>query len=133
MFSTRQFPEKRLPETFVLQDNLIRLVQNVKQNLNLSEVGVLCRLVECLVTTIVLHEKEIDLEGDTTDLLQEADIGEKLQITSFQSQDIRKKMLNTLKDLRLILFDFITRRFVSLGSCTAFEWEQELQVGAYIV
>ncbi len=64
LFQPQRLPKEQLPETLVLLTNFLRLVQNVKQHLKLNQVEVLCCLVECLISAIVIQKKGIDLQSE---------------------------------------------------------------------
>jgi hypothetical protein len=128
-FSCGDFPKGRLRETLVLLNNLVLLVQNVKQHLRLNQVKILCRLVECLITTIVLQKKGIDLQDEPTVLENENDPDKNLS-TSFQLTDISKEMSSHLQAQKAFVEGFMHDATLSLGleySKDA-EWNQELQV-----
>ena len=127
-FSAEQFPKEQLQETLVLLHNLVSLVQNVKQHLKLNQVEILCRLVECLITTIVLQKKGIDFPDEPVVLEHEHDREVHLS-TSFQLTDIPKEMASFLKKQSGFVDDFLGRRLPgNLTNCKDTEWNQELQV-----
>ncbi|CAB4038281.1 Hypothetical predicted protein, partial [Paramuricea clavata] len=121
------FPKGRLRETLVLLNNLVLLVQNVKQHLRLNQVKILCRLVECLITTIVLQKKGIDLQDEPSVLENENDRDKNLS-TSFQLTDIPKEMSSHLQSQKAFVEGFIDARLsLGLEYSKDTEWDQELQ------
>ena len=127
-FSPEQFPKEQLQETLVLLNNLVLLVQNVKQHLELNQVEILCRLVECLITTIVLQKKGIDFPDEPVVLEHENDRDVHLS-TSFQLTDIPKEMASFLKTQSGFVDDFLGKKLPgSLTYCKETEWDRELQV-----
>jgi hypothetical protein len=106
----------------------VLLVQNVKQHLKLNQVKVLCRLVECLITTIVLQKKGIDFPDEPVVLEHEHDRDAHLS-TSFQLTDIPKEMASHWKKQSGFVDDFLGKRLpINLTYCNGTEWDQELQV-----
>ena len=107
----------------------MQLVQNVEQHLHLYQVQLLCRLTECLTTTIVLQKKGIDIEDEPAALGNEKEPDENLS-TSFQLTDIPKEMLSYLKTHIKLVDDFIDIRLQrrSLEFCYVTDREKELQV-----
>ncbi len=103
------------------------LVQTVKQHLKLNQVEVLCRLVECLITAIVLQKKGIDLQDESAALGNENDRNDNLS-TSFKLKDIPKEMSSLLKDQSGFVHKFMSDRLLWLEKITFEEWDQELQV-----
>ena len=102
----------------VLLDTLVRLAENIKQYLELSQVEVLCRLVECLITAIDVQKKGIDLvaleHGNNPD--------EKLS-TPYKWTDI-PAMLPFFKKQLAFVESFMKARL----SYNIAEWNLELQV-----
>jgi hypothetical protein len=126
-FSPEKFPKVRLPETLILLSNLVHLGLNVKYHLELGQVEVLCRLVECLITAIDLQKKGIDIEHKSAVLKHENDADENLS-TPYQLTDI-PEMSQFFKEQFASVEDFMnTRLSVSLQYNGATEWNQELQV-----
>ena len=106
----------------------------MKQYLKLNQVGILCRLVECLTTTIVLQKKGIDFEHERAALGNENEPDENLS-TSFHLTDIPNEMSSSLKTQVKLVDDFIDARLHRRRSpeySDATEWEEELQVIAKI-
>ncbi|CAB4041147.1 Hypothetical predicted protein, partial [Paramuricea clavata] len=126
-FSPEHFPQDRLPETLILLNNLVRVVGNVKQHLQLSQVEVLCRLVECLVTAIDLQKKGIDLDNKSALLEHENDPDENLS-TPYQLTDI-PKMLEFYKEQYALVYNFMNAKLstIYLENCRDNEWNEELQ------
>ena len=108
-----------------LLNNLVYLVQNVKQHLKLNQVELLCRLVECLITAIVLQKQGIDLDDEPGN---EKNFDK--THSSFQLQEIPKEMFSLLKKQLGFVEDFIQDRLsVHLNDYrNVTEWDQELQV-----
>ena len=127
-FSPKQFPKERLQETLVLLNNLVYLVQTEKQNLKLNQVEVLCRLVECLITAIVLQKKGIDLQDESAALGNENDRNDNLS-TSFKLKDIPKEMSSLLKEQRGFVHNFMLDKLpLGLENITFTDWDRELLV-----
>ncbi|CAB4015366.1 zinc finger 3 homolog [Paramuricea clavata] len=116
----KEFRSERLQETLVLLNNLVRLVGNVTQYLKLSQVEVLCRLVECLITAIDLQKKGIDIEYKSTLLEHENDPGENLS-TPYQLADI-PEMSPLFKEQLALVEKFMNARL----SKSFAEWNLEL-------
>ena len=57
----------------VLLDTLARLAENMKRHVKLNQVGIFCRVMECLITAIDLQKKGIDLENKFAALEHEKD------------------------------------------------------------
>ena len=106
-FSPKEFPKERLQETLVLLDNLMYLVYDVKQHLKLGQVEVLCRLVECSISTIVLQKKGIDLQDDPAALQHEIDPN---LFTPIQLTEIPEEMSSLLRKQCLYVDGFIDMR-----------------------
>ena len=125
-FSPLKYPRERHPETMILLNNFAVLVENVKQHLKLNQVHVLCHLVECLITGIVLQKKGIDLQDESeTESKSHDGI-----YTPFEStNDIPKEMLALLKKQSGLVDNFITRKLNNLEYSAVAEWHKELQVG----
>ncbi|CAB4044068.1 Hypothetical predicted protein, partial [Paramuricea clavata] len=121
--SPKEFPKERLPETLVLLNNLVYLVENVKQHLKLSDVEVLCRLFECLITAMVLQKNGIDLQEESA--VEDPD---KNLSTPFQLKDIPDKMLSIVQKQFRLVEGFIDTRLavrpVEYNNVTT--WNQEL-------
>ena len=49
----------------VLLDNFVLLVENLKHHLDLDQVEVICRVVECSITIVVLQRKANDLQDES--------------------------------------------------------------------
>lgn len=106
----------------------------MKQHLKLNQVAILCRLVECSTTTIVLQKKGIDFEHEPAALGNENESDENLS-TYFQLTDIANGMSSVLKTQVKLVDDFIDARLLrrrSLEYSDATEWEEEIQVSAKI-
>ena len=124
-FSPQQFPKERLQETLVLLKNLVYLVMDVKQHLKLNQVEVLCRLVECLITIIVLQKKGIDLEDE---FANENGSDENLS-TPLQLADIPNEMSSLFEKQCEFVENFINTKLSSfLENSDVTDWNQELQV-----
>ena len=108
----------------VLLDNLVFLVQNIRQHLKFNEIGVLCRLVECLTTTIVLQKKGIDYEDEPN---AQPDPSEKLSI-SCKLADIPSKMLYHFNEQCGYVEYFIRSNLRELEYSNDRAWDEELQV-----
>ena len=96
----------------------------MKQHLKLNQVRVLCRLVECLTTTIVLHKKGIDFENESD---SQADSSEKLSVC-WKLADIPPKMLMHFNVQCGSVEDFIKGKLRDLEYSSETEWDEELQV-----
>ena len=106
------------------------LVQYVKQHLELRQVQVLCHLVECLITAIILQKNGIDLQDESAVLGSEIDPDENLS-TSFQFTDIPHEMLSLFKNqCGLVEKFFETKLPVHLGYSRITPWNEELQVSS---
>ena len=125
-FSPGKYPRERQPETMVLLNNLVVLVENVKQHLKLNQVHVLCHLVECLISGIVLQKKGIDLQDESeTENKSHDGIS-----TPFEStNDIPKEMLALFKKQSGLVDNFINGKLYYLEYSAVAEWHKELQVG----
>jgi hypothetical protein len=127
-FSPAKFPKDRLPETLILLNSLVRLAVNLKHYLELSQIEVLCRLVECLITAIDLQKRGIDLENDSVASERESDPDENLS-TPYQLTDI-PEMSSFFKEQVASVGDFVNMKLsaVYIENCRASEWNQELRV-----
>ena len=106
----------------VLLNNLVRLVGNVTHNLKLSQVEVLCRLVECLITAIDLQKKGIDIEHKSAVLKHENEPDENLS-TPYQLTDIPEMSPLFNEQLELV------EKFMNAKLSKSYaEWNLELQV-----
>ena len=105
----------------------MELVQNVEQHLHLYQVHLLCRLTECLVTTIVLQKKGIDIEEESAALGNDNEPDDNLS-TYFQLSDIPKEMLFYLETHRKLVDDFIDIRLQHRFPDHATGREKELKV-----
>jgi hypothetical protein len=124
--SPREFPKERLPETLVLLDNFDNLVR--KLNLKLNQVELVCRLVKCLITTIVLQKKGIDLQEESEVLEKESNPHESLS-TSFKLEDIPNEMSLLLKhQFKFVLDSMSSKLPYPLENISSRLWDQELQV-----
>ena len=120
-----RYPKDRQPETMVLLKNFVFLVENVKQHLKLNQVDVLCHLVECLVTGIVLQKKGIDLQ-DESENRNGAD--ESVTEPSESTDDFPKEMI-TLQEKQSEKVDYFIRANLKILEYSSdAEWRQELQV-----
>ena len=109
----------------VLLNNFVVLVENVKQHLRLGEVDVLCHLVECLITGIVLQKKGIDLQ-DKSENRNGADdsISEPWESTD----DFPKEMISLHEKQSAKVDYFLKMKLKNLEYSRDAEWHQELQV-----
>ena len=109
----------------VLLDNLIFLVRNVKPWLDLHEVVVLCRLVECLITAIVLQKNGIDFQDKSA-----TENTQKNNSIPFELKEIPKELLSRLNDQRRYVKEFIKGKvaFHDAKYITRTQWSKELQV-----
>ncbi len=121
-FSPKEFPKHQVGETLVLLDTLVRLAENIKQHLEFSQVEVLCRLVECLITAIDHQQKGIDLENKFAALEHENNPDEKLS-TPYKWTDIPEMLPFFNKQLALVE-SFMKAKL----SYYIAEWNLELQV-----
>ena len=127
-FSPNEFLDDRLQETTVLLDSLLHLAKNVKQHLKLNQVELVCRLVECLVTVIVLHKKGTDLQEESTVLKNESSSDRSLS-TSFKLEDVSNEMSLFWKKQFQLVEDFMVSKLSYSLEYTKFnEWCLELQV-----
>ena len=109
----------------VLLKNFVFLVENVKQHLKLNQVDVLCHLVECLLTGIVLQKKGIDLQ-DESENRNGAD--ESVTELSESTDDFPKEMI-TLQEKQSEKVDYFIRANLKILKYSSdAEWRQELQV-----
>ena len=109
----------------VLLKNFVFLVENVKQHLKLNQVDVLCHLVECLLTGIVLQKKGIDLQ-DESENRNGAD--ESVTELSESTDDFPKEMI-TLQEKQSEKVDYFIRANLKILEYSSdAEWRQELQV-----
>ena len=100
----------------------MRLVGNVTHNLKLSQVEVLCRLVECLITAIDLQKKGIDIEHKSAVLKHENEPDENLS-TPYQLRDIPEMSPLFNEQLELV------EKFMNAKLSKSYaEWNLELQV-----
>jgi hypothetical protein len=126
-FRPENFPEERLKETLVLLDNLVYLVQILKSCLQLTHIQVLCRIVECLITAILLQLKETDLEATPENENKQ----DEKTFTSFQLRDIPEKMLTQFKKLCELVEKFLDEKLpVHLGYSRITPWKNELLVSS---
>ncbi len=132
-FSPKQFPGKRLQETLALLNNLVHLVHNVKQHLKLDQVELLCRLLECSTTAIVLQKNGIDCQEEYAILEHENESDENL-CTSYQLTDIPTEMLRFFRKQEELVESFISVKLpLSLEYSKVAEWNQELQVNSCVL
>ena len=114
-FRPEHYPKERLPETMVLLDNLGLLAEILNGYLKLHQVEVLCHLVECLVTAMVLQIKGIDVEDESSN---EVDL-----------DNLPKQMSTVFKKLDGSVAGFVEKKlFQSLEHSTDEQWHMELQV-----
>ena len=113
----------------VLLNNFVFLVENVKQYLKLNEVDVLCHLVECLTTVIVLQMKGIDFQDGSRN---ENSSHDSISMP-FQSVDDIPKEMSFLRNKQHELVDkFLTKNLrYFLKDSSDVEWQEELQVSSY--
>lgn len=124
-FSPKQFTKERQQETLVLLNNLVYLVKDVKQHLKLYQVEVLCRLVECLITIIVLQKKGIDNEDESGN---ENESDENLS-TPFQLADIPNEVSSLFEKQCEFVENFVNTKLPSfLENSDVTDWKRELQV-----
>jgi hypothetical protein len=104
----------------------------VKQHLKINQVEVLCRLVECLITVVVLQKKGIDVQDKSAMLANESS-REENGITPFEFDDIPKKMSSLLQKQRDYVDGFIDVQFrrINVEKCITSQWEQELCVSNF--
>ena len=114
-----------MPETLVLLNNLKYLVYNLKSYLKLDGVEILCRLVECSITVIILQKSGSYLQDEF-----EQDHSEEKPPVYFQLTDIPDKVLSLYKDLYGHVTAFVETKLPvrSLEYCNNHEWDKELQV-----
>ena len=110
----------------ILLENFVFLVDTVKQNLKLNEVDILCRLVECLITGILLQKKGIDPQDKSRDSNNGADDS----ITEFSepTDDFPEEMLSLQKKQSKKVSSFIDNKLKYRENSRDEEWHQELQV-----
>ena len=122
-----RYPKDRQPETMVLLNNFVFLVENVKQHLKLNQVDVLCHLVECLITGIVLQKKGIDLQ-DESENRNGAD--DSVTEASESTDDFPKEMIALQEKQSEKVDYFFERKLINkiLEYSSIAEWRQELQV-----
>jgi hypothetical protein len=127
-FSPKDFPKERVEESLVLINNLVYLVQNMKQHLKIDQVQVLCRLVECLTTVIVLQTKGIDIQDKSEELATEINPDKEIS-TTFDAKDIPEEMSSLLKKQCGFVDAFVSSKIHgSIQSCSNSEWDKELFV-----
>ena len=121
-FSPEEFPYARLQESLVLLNTLVCLSANIKRHLELYQIDVLCRLMECFTVTIDLQMKGIDIENDPVENLPKP----------YKLSDIAG-MLPLFKELLSLVVNFMNKklRTVYLERCSAAEWNRELQVSNF--
>ena len=120
-----------MEETLVLLNNLVYLVQNVKQYLKIHQVQVFCRLVECLISGIVLQKEGIDYQDQSTILKNSREINPNEKTpANFELKDIPKEMSSLLKKQCGFVDDFIATKLrgCSIRNCSTSEWDRELCV-----
>ena len=99
----------------VLLNNLVLLAEILKHYLKLNQVEVLCHLMECLITAIVLQKKGIDIEDESGD--------------EDCLDDLPEEMSSVLKKLSGCVTGFIeVKLFRPLEGITDTGWHKELQV-----
>ena len=103
----------------------MNLVQNVKQHLKINQVQVLCRLVECLITVIVLQKKGIDLQDKS---VVENENNPK-NSSSFKLEEIPGKMSHLLRKQRGLVDNFIDTKLTATIKNT--NWDQVLCVSNF--
>lgn len=126
-FSPVQYPRERQPETMVLLNNLVAVVENVKQCLKLNQVDVLCHLVECFITSIVLQMKGNDLQDECGNKNSAHDRNSML---SFEPTNGIPKQMSSLRKKQNVFVNvfLITNLSSNLEGSRDAEWHQELQV-----
>ena len=127
-FSPEQFPKERLEDTLVLLNNLVELVRIVKQHLKINQVQVLCRLVECLITVIVLQKKEIDVQDKS--VVENENSQDEENLTSFTLKEIPNEMSGLLRKQRDFVDDFINKKVIASMKNTS-KWDQEFLVSNF--
>ena len=97
----------------------------MKQHLKLNQVDVLCHLVECLVTGIVLQKKGIDLQDESEN---RNGANESVTEPSESTDDFPKEMI-TLQEKQSEKVDYFIRANLKILEYSSdAEWRQELQV-----
>ena len=128
-FSPAEYPKERQQETMVLLNNFVVLVENVKQHLKINEVDVLCHLVECLITGIVLQMKGIGLQDESGNENSSHDC---ISMPFESLDDIPKEMSSLHKKQSESVDKFLNINLRSyLEYSTDMEWHQELLVSIY--
>ena len=121
-----QYPKERQPETMVLLNNFVVLVENVRQNLKLNQVDILCHLVDCLITGIVLQMKGIGLQDESGNGSSSHD---SISMPFESLGDIPKEMSSLCKKQSELVDKFLTKNLRSpLKYSRKEEWDEELQV-----
>lgn len=110
----------------VLLNNFVFLIENVKQHLKLNQVDVLCHLVECLITGIVLQKKGIDLQDESGNRNGADDNNTD---PSESTDDFPKEMISLQEKQSKKVDYFINANLESLEYSNDAVWHQELQVG----
>ena len=114
-FRPEQYPRERPKETIVLLNNLVLLAEILKNYLQLNEVEVLCRLMECLITAIVLQKKETNVKDESGN---EDDL-----------DDLPEEVSSAFKRLSECVAKFVERKLSQpLEYSTDEKWKKELQV-----
>ena len=102
---------------------------NLTQYLILNEVGVFCRLVECLTNTIVIQTKGIDLQEGSS--ATETDPNEN-SVLSCDWTDIPRAMTDQFHKQLMIVESFVKNKLYYLESSPETEWDRELQVSILV-
>ena len=104
------------------------LFEILKSYFKLGQIHVLCRIVECLVSAIVLQQKGIDFQ-DKSAAPENGNNQNKKLLTSFQLEDIPEKMLSIFKKLCRLVDKYLDLQLPSsLGYSRITPWNDELQV-----
>ena len=75
----------------VLLDNFVLLVENLKHHLDLNQVEVICRAVECSITIVVLQRKANDLQDESA---HEDDLGNSPEEMSAVFESLSESVAN---------------------------------------
>ena len=105
------------------------LVENVKQNLKLNQVDILCHLVECLITGIVLQMKGIGFQDESRNGNSSHD---SISMPFESLDDIPKEMSSLRKKQSELVDKFLTQNLrYFLKDSSKNEWHVELQVSIW--
>lgn len=78
----------------VLLDNFVLLVENLKQHPELNQVEVICRVVECSITIVVLQRKANDRQDESAN---EDDLGDNPDEMSAVFERLSESVANYVK------------------------------------